>query len=157
MGDIESNSAHPDKRERDTRRIFRSSLISMGEAMDQTISKEDLETIDAVARAAHLWVRTHSLDSIPDAGERRALASGLVEGLCSRLNLGSRLTEFVAYVYAILDNEGDLALPVARYMLDQPIAAANRVAFARGRAAAAEIIELVLNCPQSKIVNLKEK
>ena len=119
----------------------------MGEALDHSISKQDLETIDAVARAAHLWVRAHGLDGIPDPGERRALASGLVEGLCSRLNLGSRLTEFVAYVFALLDNEGDLALPVARYMLDQSIETAYREAFAKGRAGAAEIIDLVLKCP----------
>ena len=115
--------------------------------MNQTISKEDLETIDSVARAAHLWISSHGFDDIPDLGERRALASGLVAGLCSRLNLGSRLTEFVAYVYALLDNEGDMALPVARYMLDTPFVTANRASFERGRAGAAEIIELVTNCP----------
>ncbi|MDA0706876.1 MAG: hypothetical protein O2805_09745 [Proteobacteria bacterium] len=77
--------------------------------MNQTISKEDLETIDSVAHAAHLWISSHGFDEIPGLAERRALASGLVAGFCSRLNLGSRLTEFVAYVYALLDNEGDMA------------------------------------------------
>lgn len=115
--------------------------------MNQSLSKEDLEIIDSVARAAHLWISSHGFDSIPDLGERRALASGLVEGLCSQLDLGSRLTEFVTYVYALLDNEGDLALPVARYMLDEPFATANREAFEKGRAGAAEIIELVRNRP----------
>lgn len=124
--------------------------MTVGEMMDQKISEEDLATIDSVARAAHLWVLSHGLDGIPDRNERRALASGLVVGLCSHLNLGSRQTEFVAYVYALLDSEGDLALPVARYMLEQPFAPANSEAFERGRSEAAEILEMVLNGPDSK-------
>ncbi len=113
--------------------------------MNQAISEEDLQMIDSVARAAHLWVRSHGLDGIPDRNERRALASGLVVGLCSHLSLGSRQTEFVAYVYALLDSEGDLALPVARYMLEQPFAPANSEAFERGRSEAGEILKIVIH------------
>lgn len=105
---------------------------------------DDLETVDAVARAAHLWIRGRGLDDIRDVAERRALASGLVSGLCSRLNLGSRVTEFVTYVYALLDDEGDMALPVSRYMLDYPFDEENKDAFERGREEAAGIIEMVV-------------
>lgn len=119
--------------------------------MDQATRIVDLETIDSVARAAHLWIRSRGLDCIPDRGERRALAAGLVAGLCSQLNLGSRQTEFVAYVYALLDSEGDLALPIARYMLQHPFESAHADAFERGRAEAAGILNAAQSGRQAEV------
>jgi hypothetical protein len=75
--------------------------------------------------------------------ERQALASGLVAGLCDRLELDPRIRELVAYVYALLDNEGALALPVARDMLRPPQPTANRGAYEKGRSEAAGIVEML--------------
>ena len=102
-----------------------------------------LETADAVARAAHLWIRALCLNVMQDPEERQALASGLVAGLCDRLALDPRIRELVAYVYALLDNEGDLALPVARDMLRPTQPATNRDAYEKGRSEAAGIVEML--------------
>ena len=46
---------------------------------------DSLETVDAVARAAHLWIRSLCLNELQTDNERHAIASGLVVGLCERL------------------------------------------------------------------------
>ncbi len=102
-----------------------------------------LETADAVARATHIWIRSLCLNEMQEAGERRALAGGLVAGLCERLALYPRVRELVAYEFALLDDEGSQALSVSRMMLDQPIPPAKLLAYEKGRSEAAGIIEML--------------
>lgn len=106
-------------------------------------AKHPLETADAVARAAHLWVRSLCVDEGFAVGERNSLAGGLVAGLCDRLELDPRIRELVAYVYAFLDEEGGQALAVSRMMLMEPVPASQRKAFERGRDEAAAIVEMI--------------
>ena len=102
-----------------------------------------LETADAVARAAHMWIRSLCLNELQSEDERRALAGGLVAGLCERLALDPRVRDLVAYVYALLDNEGVQALAVSRVMLGHPIPPAHHLAYERGRTEAVGIIEML--------------
>ena len=102
-----------------------------------------LETADAVARAAHLWIRSLYLQFETKESERQAIAGGLVAGLCDRLELDPRVTDLVAYVYALLDDQGNQALPISRLMLDSPTGARHRVAFQKGRKEAAAIVEML--------------
>ena len=86
------------------------------------LAKDDsLETVDAVARAAHLWVRSLCLSGFQTEQERLAIAGGLIAGLCRHLELDARIQELVSYVYTLLDDDGNQALAVSRLMLDQPI------------------------------------
>jgi hypothetical protein len=102
-----------------------------------------LETADAVARATHLWIRALCMNEMHEPDERHALAGGLVAGLCERLALDPRIRELVAYVYALLDDEGSQALSVSRMMLEQPIPPARLFAYQKGRSEAAGIIEML--------------
>ena len=111
--------------------------------LDTATLSHSLETADAVARAAHIWVRSLCLNEHQQENERHALAGGLVAGLCERLVLDPRVRELVAYVYALLDDEGSQALSVSRMMLDQPIPPPNRDAYEKGRSEAAGIIEML--------------
>lgn len=104
---------------------------------------QSLETADAVARAAHLWIRSLCLTEMEAAGERQSLAGGLVAGLCERLELDPRVRELVAYVYALLDDEGSQALPISRLMMARPVPRAQRRAFEKGRNEAAAIVEML--------------
>jgi hypothetical protein len=105
--------------------------------------KHPLETADAVARAAHLWIRSLCLNETCKASERQSVAGGLVAGLCERLELDPRVSELVAYVYALLDDEGAQALSISRLMLDEPIPRAQRLAYEKGRFEAAAIVEML--------------
>jgi hypothetical protein len=111
--------------------------------LDSATLGHSLETADAVARAAHIWVRSLCLNEHQEENERFALAGGLVAGLCERLVLDPRVRELVAYVYALLDDEGSQALSVSRMMLDRPIPPSNRDAYEKGRSEAAGIIEML--------------
>jgi hypothetical protein len=102
-----------------------------------------LETADAVARAAHLWIRSLCLNDQFKASERQSIAGGLVAGLCERLDLDPRVRELVAYVYALLDDEGAQALTISRMMLDQPVPRSQREAYENGRLEAAGIVEML--------------
>ena len=110
---------------------------------DVSVADNALKTADSVARAAHIWIRSICLNELQAAEERYALAGGLIAGLCERLTLNPRVRELVAYVYALLDNEGGQALAVSRMMLDQPVPAALRDAYERGRSEAAGIVEML--------------
>lgn len=101
-----------------------------------------LETADAVARAAHIWIRSLWQDETQVDEERRALAGGLVSGLCDRLELSPRVREVVAYVYTLLDNEGDRALAVSRTMMDSRTTKLL-LAFEKGRSEASAILEML--------------
>jgi hypothetical protein len=102
-----------------------------------------LETADAVARAAHLWIRSLCLSDACKASERQCIAGGLVAGLCERLDLDPRVRELVAYVYALLDDEGSQALSISRLMLDRPVPQKQRQAYEKGRLEAAAIVEML--------------
>ena len=102
-----------------------------------------LDTADAVARAAHIWIRSLCLTEMHSAAERHALASGLVFGLCERLELDPRVQELVAYVYALLDDEGSQALAASRMMLARSVPAIHLHAYKKGRSEAAAIVEML--------------
>ena len=102
-----------------------------------------LETVDAVARAAHLWIRSLCLNEVQTEEERYALASGLVAGLCERLALSNRIKELVTYVYTLLESESCQALAVSRLMLDLPVPRYLRGAYERGKAEAVGIVEML--------------
>ena len=105
--------------------------------------RRSLETADAVARAAHLWILSLCQNEAYKPGERPCVAGGLVAGLCERLELDPRVRELVAYVYALLDDEGAQALPISRMMLDRPVLKAQRQAYEKGRLEAAAIVEML--------------
>lgn len=111
--------------------------------LDFALADGSLETADAVARAAHIWIRSICLNEMQEEDERYALAGGLVAGLCERLALNPRVRELVAYVYTLLNDEGGQALAVSRMMLDQPVPAPLRRAYQRGRSEAAGIVEML--------------
>jgi hypothetical protein len=111
--------------------------------MNTVMEDQTLETADAIARAAHIWIRSLCLNELYEDGERQALAGGLVAGLCERLELDSRVRELVTYVYALLDDEGGQALAISRMMLHQSAPAFNRAAYEKGRSEAAGIVEML--------------
>jgi hypothetical protein len=110
--------------------------------MPETPPNESLDTADAVARAAHLWIRGLCHQAADDL-DRQAMAGGLVAGLCERLALDPRITDLVAYVYALLDDPGAEALPVSRTMLQRPVPEKRRLAWQRGKEEAAAIVEML--------------
>ena len=120
-------------------------MASNGGKSDIPVEANSLDTADAVARAAHIWIRSIYLNAMPDVEERHTLACGLVAGLCERLELNPGARELVAYVYTLLDNEGAQALAVSRLMLDRPTRPSKCRAYERGRSEAAGIVEM-LSC-----------
>ena len=90
-----------------------------------------------------MWIRSICLNEKEDAGQRRALAGGLVAGLCEHLALDPRVKELVAYVYTLLENEGSQALSISRMMLDQPVPPSQHIAYERGLAEAAGIVGML--------------
>jgi hypothetical protein len=102
-----------------------------------------LQTADAVARTAHIWIRSICLSEVQGENERYALAGGLVAGLCECLDLNPRVRELVAYVYTLLGDDGGQALVISRMMLDQPVPAALHRAYERGRSEATGIVEML--------------
>lgn len=116
---------------------------SINQKPDRSLTVDSLETADAVARTAHIWIRSICLNEMQGEDERYALAGGLVAGLCECLALNPRVRELVAYVYTLLSDEGGQALAVSRMMLDQPVPAPLRRAYERGRAEATGIVEML--------------
>lgn len=116
---------------------------STNDNTDPTVERDTLETADAVARAAHMWIRSLCLGELQEEDERYALAGGLVAGLCERLELNPRVRELVAYVYTLLNNESGQALAVSRMMLDQPVPPSKLRSYLRGRSEAAGIVEML--------------
>jgi hypothetical protein len=106
-------------------------------------TNQQLDTADAVARAAHIWIRSLCLTELHAPAERHALACGLVFGLCERLELDPRVQELVAYVYALLDDEGSQALAASRMMLARSVPAIHLHAYKKGRSEAAAIVEML--------------
>ena len=110
---------------------------------DAPIAGHSLDTADAVARAAHIWIRSLCLTEMQEPPERHAMACGLVTGLCERLELDPRVEELVTYVYAILDDEGAQALATSRIMLARSVQGKYRPAYRKGQAEAAAIVEML--------------
>ena len=106
-------------------------------------TNQQLDTADAVARAAHIWIRSLCLTEMQAPPERHALACGLVFGLCERLELDPRVQELVAYVYALLDDEGSQALAASRMMLARSVPSIHLHAYKKGRSEAAAIVEML--------------
>ena len=104
---------------------------------------QTLETADAVARSAHIWIRSLCLNEKQEPSERHAMACGLVAGLCKRLELDPRVQELVAYVYALIDDEGAQAIATSRTMLARPIPSEHQESYMRGRLEAAAIAEML--------------
>ena len=102
-----------------------------------------LETADAVARAAHIWIRSLCLTDMQAPDERHSMACGLIAGLCERLELDPRVHELIAYVYALLDDEGARSLAASRVMLHQSITPSNLPAYRKGVSEAAAIVEML--------------
>ena len=117
--------------------------INNSNELDFAPVQSPLDTADAVARAAHIWIRSIYLNQAQKEDERYAVAGGLIAGLCERLALNPQIRELVAYVYTLLDDDGGQALAVSRMMLDQPVPAPLRLAYQRGRSEAAGIVEML--------------
>jgi len=114
-----------------------------GKITNNPAKDDSLETVDAVARAAHIWVRSLCLSEFQTEEERHAIAGGLITGLCRHLELDARIQELVLYVYTLLDDEGNQALAISRLMLDQPIPRSTRHAYNKGKTEAAGIVEML--------------
>ena len=114
-----------------------------GKIISNPAKDDSLETVDAVARAAHLWVRSLCLSEFQTEEERLAIAGGLITGLCRHLELDARIQELVLYVYTLLDDEGNQALAISRLMLEQPIPRSTRHAYDKGKTEAAGIVEML--------------
>jgi hypothetical protein len=113
-----------------------------GKVTNNPAKDDSLETVDAVARAAHLWVRSLCLSELQSEEERHAIAGGLITGLCRHLELDARVRELVSYVYTLLDDDKQ-ALAISRLMLDQPIPQSTRHAYDKGKTEAAGIVEML--------------
>jgi hypothetical protein len=110
---------------------------------DEAAGSQTLETADAVARAAHIWIRSLCLSEMQEADERHSMACGLIAGLCDRLELDPRVQELVAYVYALLDDEGARSLAASKVMLHRSISPPNLPAYKKGISEAAAIVEML--------------
>jgi len=117
--------------------------IQLETTPDSPSGTQSLETADAVARAAHIWIRSLCLTELQREDERHSMACGLIAGLCERLELDPRIQELVAYVYALLDDEGARSLAASRVMLQQTITASNLPAYRKGLSEAAAIVEML--------------
>jgi hypothetical protein len=126
----------------------------------------NLEIIDRVARAAHLWIRHGKSAQRFSSGHSRPadhhnLVAGLISGLCDLLKLDSRCAVYSAYAYALLDSEKEHALAIAYLLLNQQIEKQYRSAFQEGQEAAYDLVAILrwpeLDSPQpveySQVVN----
>ena len=107
-----------------------------------------LEIIDKVARAAHLWIRHDRAvrrfsTPEPSGPVRHNLSAGLISGLCDALKLDRQCALYSAYAYALLDNESDQALAIAYVLLHPQIEAKCRTAYQAGRETADDLIAIL--------------
>lgn len=117
--------------------------IQLEKPLDNPPGNQSLDTADAVARAAHIWIRSLCLTELQDEDERQSIACGLITGLCERLDLDPRVQELVAYVFALLDDEGAKSLATSRVMLHESITPTNLPAYKKGMSEAAAIVEML--------------
>ena len=114
-----------------------------GDDSEDLVRDCSLETADAIARAAHIWIRSLCLTELQEPPERYAIACGLIAGLCERLELDPKVQELVAYVYALIDDEGAQALATSHLMLARSVPSLHRHAYRKGRSEAAAIVEIL--------------
>ena len=110
---------------------------------DNIAGDYSLATADAIARAAHIWIRSLCLTELQEPPERHAIACGLITGLCERLELDPKVQELVAYVYALIDDEGAQALATSHLMLARSVPSQHRHAYRKGRSEAVAIVEML--------------
>ena len=104
-----------------------------------------LETVDAVARSTHLWMRwQNGLDPLP-VDERQALTGGLLSGLCDLMELDPRVQELAAYAVALLEQGNAEPLKCARQMVAHPDDPRLRAVHQRGRYEAHGIVLTLKN------------
>jgi hypothetical protein len=114
------------------------------------LSLATLETVNRVARAAHLWIR-HKQTSPPfnpsttaaQAQDHHVLAAGVISGLCDALLLDGQHALLSAYAYALLDGEDEQALSTARALSTERRTIAEAAAFRDGKLVALDIIAVV--------------
>ncbi len=121
-----------------------------GDDSEDLVRDCSLETADAIARAAHIWVRSLCLTELQEPPERYAIACGLITGLCERLELDPKVQELVAYVYALIDDEGNQALATSHLMLARSVPSQHRHAYRKGRSEAVAIVEMLAARGQQK-------
>lgn len=107
-----------------------------------------LETVNRVARAAHMWIRHRRAVSELFAAKLTAetgaeLAAGVIAGLCDALLLDVQHALLSAYAYALLDGEDETVLDTARALLKQQKSSVQASAYSDGRSVALEIISAV--------------
>lgn len=117
--------------------------IYLEKPLDNQPGNQSLDTADAVARAAHIWIRSLCLTDLQDEDEKHSVACGLITGLCERLDLDPRVRELVAYVYALLDDDGTKSLATSRVMLHEAASPTNLPAYKKGLSEAAAIVEML--------------
>ena len=107
----------------------------------------NLEIVDRVARAAHLWIRHGGVTRRFSTGSnfriRQNLVAGLISGLCDQLHLNSRHAVYSAYAYGLLDGETEHSLAIAYLLLNQQIETEFRPAFQEGLEAASDLIAML--------------
>jgi hypothetical protein len=121
-----------------------------GDDLESFAQDHSLETADAIARAAHIWIRSLCLTELQEPPERHAIACGLITGLCERLELDPKVQELVAYVYALIDDEGNQALARSHLMLARSVPSQHRHAYRKGRSEAVAIVEMLAARGQQK-------
>jgi hypothetical protein len=112
------------------------------------LSLATLETVNRVARAAHLWIRHKQAAApfVPSTTVVQAdheLAAGVISGLCDALNLDGQHALLSAYAYALLEGEDDQALHTAHALFEQGSSTAEAIAYREGKLMALEIIGVV--------------
>ena len=108
----------------------------------------NLEIVDRVARATHLWIRhigsTRSFSSVGNIPvARQNLVAGLISGLCDQFDLDSRCAVYSAYAYGLLDGETEHAIAIAYLLLNQQIETKYRPAFEEGQKAAGDLVAIL--------------
>ncbi len=119
--------------------------------LDFPAEDHSLETADAVARAAHMWIRSLCLTELHEPTERHAMACGLVAGLCERLELDPRVQELAGYVYALIADEDAQFLATSHMVLARSVPSEHQHAYMKGRSEAAAIVEMLAYRGQQKI------
>lgn len=119
-------------------RAGQGSLGTLESAMNPDHAKcpgDCLHLVDAIARAAHLWVRQLEPATLRwREAAHLAFVGGMITGLCDGSGQPQHFRSWVAYVYALLDGSGCDALRLAHEILEAAADAAHGPDFERGRA-----------------------
>ncbi len=111
-----------------------------------------LDTVDRIARAAHLWLRQRTLSSgisctltgsVTNQRRTRLLVAGFLFELCDALELTVQQGLFAAYAYVLLDGSDEQALQIAEILLDARTTLQTSIVFEEGRSLAGEMLGLL--------------